>query len=494
MSKNRENVFYQDYEDAIKKLEKSEKQNKELRSIIEDLKITIRRLESKQDKSNATIEKLNETISNLNNTISMLLNQASKNSKNSSMPPSKDKVKPKKSPNEYNLRTKSDKKSGGQKGHKGTGLTKEKAMELLKDPGVIYKEKIYKVKGDSKRQQIEKYELDIEINTIVTKKIYIFGNYREAKEEIQTTDVIYGKNIKTICTELCVHHSIAIKRLTEFIKSITNSKINLSPGTIINFIKEVSSKTKNTIDTLVEKLLVKNYLYTDATPSKGFDSNVFFRNYSTKDIVIFKANENKKNETIDKDNILPRYRNTLIHDHEVPIYNYGTRHVECNAHILRYLTEVKENTKTKWSQEMIDYLLELKHKKEECLAKEDYEFLKEEVMDKYRKILEEGLEENKQIELKYDKERANNLAKRMLKYADEHLRFYKEIEAPFDNNESERDLRMIKTKTKVSGCFRSLEGAKWFANIMSIIKTAVKKGINVHEAIIKILSNEVVFE
>jgi len=87
----------------------------------------------------------------------------------------------------------------------------------------------------------------------------------------------------------------------------------------------------------------------------------------------------------------------------------------------------------------------------------------------------------------YQKEE-QKLLNRLKKYKDNHLLFAQNFAVPFDNNLSERDLRMIKTKGKVSGCFRSLNGARVFANLMSIIKTAIKQNISPHLAVRSVFS------
>lgn len=81
----------------------------------------------------------------------------------------------------------------------------------------------------------------------------------------------------------------------------------------------------------------------------------------------------------------------------------------------------------------------------------------------------------------------------MKKYKNNHLYFIKDFEVDFDNNTSEQDLRFFKIKTKISGGFRSMECAKYFVNGLSIIKTAIKRGINPYNAIQRVFNNEKVF-
>ena len=89
----------------------------------------------------------------------------------------------------------------------------------------------------------------------------------------------------------------------------------------------------------------------------------------------------------------------------------------------------------------------------------------------------------KSTKSKFYRDEERKLLNRLKKYRDNHLLFAANFDVPFDNNLSERDLRMVKTKAKVSGCFRSLDGAKIFANLMSVIKTAIKQNLSPYRAV-----------
>ena len=82
-----------------------------------------------------------------------------------------------------------------------------------------------------------------------------------------------------------------------------------------------------------------------------------------------------------------------------------------------------------------------------------------------------------------------NLFSRLREYQKEHLLFIKDFKVPFDNNMAERSLRMIKTKMKVSGCFRGVDKGNNFATIRSIIESVKKHKMNVYDSILKILNN-----
>ena len=111
----------------------------------------------------------------------------------------------------------------------------------------------------------------------------------------------------------------------------------------------------------------------------------------------------------------------------------------------------------------------------------------------YDNILKIAEKENKHISSSFYKSKANKLHNRLDKYKNNHLYFIKDFDVSFDNNLSEQDLRIFKTKTKISGGFRSLKGANSFVNALSIIKTSIKRNINPYDTICKIFNNEVLF-
>ena len=118
----------------------------------------------------------------------------------------------------------------------------------------------------------------------------------------------------------------------------------------------------------------------------------------------------------------------------------------------------------------------------------------EEYEKEYDNILKLAKEENKKIKSNFYRiNKAKPLYNRLIKYKENHLYFIKDFQVPFDDNLSERDLRIFKNKTKISGGFRSLEVAQHFANSLSVIKTSIKRNINPYESICNILNNKILF-
>jgi transposase-like protein len=273
----------------------------------------------------------------------------------------------------------------------------------------------------------------------------------------------------------------------------TNGALELSDGTVYNFLSEFDKKAQGCIEAIKAKLLNSAVLHVDETGVRVNGRNMFFRNYSDERHVVYTANQTKGKKAIEDDGILPEFKGILVHDHNTVNYNYGTNNAECNAHILRYLKANSENTHHCWATDMLDVLLSLTRSKEFAIAFGAKEFEQADLDDykkRYDEIVEAGFEALKNTTSPFCQKEEKRLLNRLKKYRDNHLLFAVDFLVPFDNNTSERDLRMGKTKVKVSGCFRTLRGAKIFANLMSVTKTAIKQNVSPHTAIRSIFNGK----
>jgi len=162
-------------------------------------------------------------------------------------------------------------------------------------------------------------------------------------------------------------------------------------------------------------------------------------------------------------------------------------HAFCHAHTLRELIWVIENTMQSWAVEMIMFLLTAKEYADDArrtgvksMGKNTAAYLQQE----YERILEIGCVENPVLMQKKKKKKGRgrpsnpketNLLKRFIDNKNEMLRFIWDCQVPFDNNQAENDLRMMKLKQKI-GAFRTLMGAKRFARTRGYISTVRKNG------------------
>ena len=494
MARNYELGLYNEFEILNKKLDKAN-------DTISNMSLTIYNLQLDVKKYQEELKKVNELNQKLIEENERLKNHNNKNSNNSSKPSSTDNVTPKKKTgaNLYNYRVKTNNKAGAQVGHKPHNLSKEDVEKLIKEKKLKVKTIYHKIKGNSQKDPLIKYKMELEINTYVEKHIFKYDE--KAKEKLPKefyTDVTYGTSVKSIAIQLGCYNVIAYERLSNFFKVISNNILKISNGTLVNFVKEFSQKSEKTIKVLEQNFLNGIIGYTDETSTKFNNKKLYIRNYSNKENVVYKVHKHKGHNPIKEDNILPKFLGGIMGDHDTTLYSYGSKNYECNIHLGRYLMELMENIpETKWPFLMYDLIFRMNKTRKIAIEFGLDKFSKEKIEEyekEYDHILELAKEENKKIKSSFYRiNKAQPLYNRLIKYKENHLYFIKDFQVPFDDNLSERDLRIFKNKTKISGGFRSLDVAQCFANSLSVIKTSIKRNINPYESIHSIFNNKILF-
>jgi hypothetical protein len=487
MASNYERIFYNDYVNLLNKYEILAAEKKQW----EKEKAELKHAHAKE------IRALEELLAKSLNDNERWKNKSGKNSINSGKPSSTDTVTPtpetpkRTGANLYSGREKSDNKAGGQPGHPGHGLSRADVEKLIDEKKLEVKEIYHEISGPG---QI-KYRIGIDIVAYAEK--HIFKHSDTSKEKLPAefyTDVTYGNSIKSLCIDLGVYNVISFNRMSEFLSVVTDDAISVSQGSLCNFLKEFSDLSAETIASLRSNLLDGSIIFTDETTAKWSSKSLYFRNYSNEQTALYKAHSHKGHGSIKDDNILPVYIGGIMHDHDTALYKYGTYNYECNVHGGRYCKELEVNISyTQWPYRLRALLWRIMITREIAMKYKLKEFepdLIKQYSDEYDQILEMAADENKDITFGFYKAKAKKLRNRCLKYKANHLAFMKDFSVPFDNNMSERDLRIIKTKSKISGGFRSLEAAGYYANAISIIKSAKKRGINPYRAITSIYENK----
>ena len=170
-------------------------------------------------------------------------------------------------------------------------------------------------------------------------------------------------------------------------------------------------------------------------------------------------------------------------------------HGLCNAHHIRELRGINENYDQAWAKEMRRHLLnvntvvrEHKNAGKDNLSEEAIKRFSEQ----YDAILKSAISEIPTLKTTSTKSKkrgrvkqhpAKNLHDRLTKQKEETLRFMYDFRVPFTNNQAEQDVRMTKVKLKVSGCFRSQEGADRFCRIRGYISTSRKRRLNILQSL-----------
>jgi transposase len=417
-------------------------------------------------------------------------NRLSVNSNNSSVPPSADKKR-----NRGSHKERSNKKPGGQNGHEGSRLERsenpDKIIAINVDKKTLPPGK-YREVGYEARQII-----DFVISKIVTEyRAQILmdktGKPYVAKfPDYVKTDVQYGYRVKSHAVYLSQFQFLPYARAQSYFEE--KMDISISTGSIFNFNKEAYLLLEQFDERAKSKLLAEKVLNADETGINVNKKTIWLHSVSGGLWSYFYPHEKRGQEAMDDMGILPNYTGTLIHDHWKPYFTYHCQHALCNAHHIRELTYAHEEDQQAWAADMKSLLLEIN----DAVSETDAEALSdkkcEEYKNKYRQIIKAGELEcplplappptQPKHRGRIKKSKSRNLLERLRNFESEVLRFMEDPLVPFTNNVGENDLRMTKVQQKISGCFRSMEGAHIFCRIRSYLLTCQKHDVTMTEAL-----------
>ena len=418
--------------------------------------------------------------------VTLLCNRLGLNSQNSSKPPSVD-------PNREKKTTKkTDKKPGGQKGRKGTTLSKYDAPDVVKKI-TVKRSKLgkgqYKEVGVETRQVV-----DIEFKRVVTEyqaQILADENGKRIVAEFPpgiSRPIQYGKQIKAHAVYLSQYQLLPYERISEYFSE--QLAIPISEGSVYNFISEAYEQIAALkIDDAIKQALTReSIIHCDETGINIGGKRQWLHSVSSARWTWFTAHQKRGQDAMDEAGVLPDYAGIVCHDHWKPYYKYeACQHALCNAHHLRELTRAYEQDKQQWAEKMRQFLLD-SHDEVEREGGMLNSKAQKAVREAYREILTQGelesppaqKEEGKRGRVKKTKSR--NLLERLRDFEDDVLRFIIRKDVPFTNNQGENDIRMTKVHQKISGCFRSDKGAKMFCAIRSYLSCCRKQEVTASAA------------
>ncbi|MFQ5688549.1 MAG: IS66 family transposase [Candidatus Scalindua sp.] len=418
--------------------------------------------------------------------ITLLVGRLNLNSRNSSKPPSSD-------PNRKKAgKAKGERKAGGQKGRVGVTL------QRVDDPDEIEDIKLDRRKLPLARYRKIGYEsrqvFDIDISRVVTEyRAEILedskGNRFVATFPKEVTKAVqYGKSVKAHSVYMSQFQLIPYNRIQDYFKE--ELQIPVSIGSVFNFNQEAYDLLETFEEKVKLKLIESMLMHVDET-SINIGGDRYWLHCTSNDLwTYYFPHERRGSVATDAIGILPKFTGILCHDHWKPYYTYECVHSLCNAHHLRELTRVCEEDKQKWARSMKELLEEMNKEVNDAggLLQGDEP---EKYREKYRSILkeaerecpppEEARQKGKRGRVKRSK--ARNLLERLIEYEDDVLRFMDNQIVPFTNNLGENDIRMTKVQQKISGCFRSMDGAKIFCRIRSYLSTCRKHDMSISKAL-----------
>jgi len=404
-----------------------------------------------------------------------------KNSGNSSLPPSQD-MYPKKN---QSLRKKSNRKPGGQSGHKGETLLmspepdkviEHKPGETCPICGKVHPEESYELIG--KRQVID---IPVIKASIVEHQIFqsvcscghvTSGDYPAGV----TAPVQYGNNLISLTAYLSSRQYIPYNRLSELIKSITN--VSMSEGTVYNLLNKAANMVLPIYEGIKEEISKAITIGGDETGVKVKKNKFWAWTWQTMHATYITISPGRGFASVLETFPEGLPQATLVSDSwAAQLKTPAKRHQLCLAHLLRELNFLQELYHIKWVTEIKDVLLRAINLKNKMTHEQYDQPFKErsDLLNEFDQLV------NQELPGKYLK--IFPFQKRLRKRKNQVFNFLFYPDVPYDNNASERAIRNLKVKQKVSGGFRSDRGAEIFAILRSVVDTIIKKGGNPFESI-----------
>lgn len=444
---------------------------------------------------------LQETIDKLESRVKELESKLKLNSRNSGKPPSSDGY-AKKNRNTTNTRKRNP---GGQPGHKGNTLKQSPNPDHCEyhkphecsncghslDSGKIIgveKRQVFDLPPPPKIEVTEHQSFTICCPHCGSKTS---GSFPEQV----THPVQYGPRIQSYLTYFSHYQLIPYERVKEICSEVFG--FSVSPGTIVNLTHNLANKLCPFNEEIKIALHNEPVIHNDETGGRVEGTLHWFHVTCTPYLTLYSLQKKRGREGIDNIKILPEFNGISVHDFWGPYLSYSCTHSFCCAHIIRELIRVEEETSQKWPDELIKLLLEAKEHKERFQGGgvPIPPIIRTSLEESYDELIQRGLDENPPPIIEEGKRGrkkkgfARNLLERLKEWKESVLRFIDNQLVPFDNNQAERDLRMIKVKMKISGGIRSYDTAEAIALIRSYISTIRKNDVNVIEGLVSAFHN-----
>jgi transposase len=431
------------------------------------------------------IAELELEVANLKKIIHTLLEELSKyknpkNSHNSSIPPSKDENRPFKT---NSLRSSSGKHPGGQAGHEGNTL------KMTDSPNRIVECKpefcnhcgndLSSVEPQfiARRQVVDVPPIDPEyVEYHVYSKLCTCGHQTQSPFPAGVNSPIsYGPNIEAMIAYLHTRQYIPFDRMAEYFSDVCN--LPISQGTICEILDRFEQKALPAYQLIAKEIETSKVVGSDETGAKVNGKMGWYWTWQSKLATFIAFSNNRGTATINTNFSKGFVNAVLVHDcwkshFETKVKN----HQLCTAHLLRELIFFEERFQSKWATEFKQLLYDAMEFKKILTPAQYYRPMHQrtELIDRLTVLLQTPIPENmKELQTFHN---------RMNKYKNYIFTFLYSPDVPPDNNASERAIRNIKVKLKVSGQFKTVRGAQIYATIRSVTDTCIKNGQNILQA------------
>ena len=445
-----------------------------------------------------TISKQQETIEDLQEQLHTLQDRLDKDSHNSSLPPSSDRfVRQPKS-----LRKKSGKKPGAQKGHPGHHLKQVQAVDEVIRHGV---EGCVHCGGDLQEQSATVPERR-QVFDLPGKRLWVVEHQVEEKGCPQCGKLTrapfpakvrapaqYGEGIAALSVYLVQGQFVPYARAAQLLHDLLG--VQMSAGSIASFVKQCHQPLQEVEEQLKAALIQAPVLHQDETGLRVNAQMRYVHVACTSLLTHYAVHPHRGRTAMEAIGISPAFRGVSMHDGWMSYRAFECQHALCNAHHLRELIFIEETFQQEWAKQMKDLLLDLKAEVQAAKARGQPALDRLRVAcwsADYDRILAAGWQANPEPAKSAGKRsRKQHPARRLLHRLQvgkwQVLAFATNFLVPFDNNQAERDLRMLKVQQKISGGLRTDLGSEVLCRLRSYLSTLRKQGADLLQALYQTL-------
>ena len=450
------------------------------------------------------VQQLQETVAQQAAELQSLRDQVAKNSRNSGKPPGSDGLrKPR------NLRQKTGRKPGGQKGHPGHTLKMVEQPDHIKSHPVSVCShcstdlSAIEPCGHERRQVFDIPPVQVEVTEHRAEIKVCPECGRQVKGDFPLTvshPVQYGARLKAQASYLNSYQLLPLARTCELLEDFYGHRPSEAFVLVAN--ADLADQIEPSLAVIKHQLIKADVVHFDESGLRVEGQLNWLHVAGTNHLTYYGVHRKRGQVGMQAIGILPNFAGRAVHDHWQSYFAFEQcQHALCNAHHLRELQFIVEQYQQPWAQHMIQLLLNIKA--EVDTAPLDHHSLPPERLahfqQRYDKLIAQGLKANPtppQPPNKRGRKKQTppkNLLDRLQQHKSQVLAFMSDFRVPFDNNLAERDVRMVKIKQKISGAFRTPTGAETFCAIRSYISTARKHGLNVINVIHNALSGNPFF-